>query len=203
LTPVTQEDHRTPRLWRVRERTIDESRQLRLSIAEVQLPDGVTYQQYVMRLPRAAVAVVVNDHDEVLMLHRHRFIIGRWVWELPGGYVEDGESAAVAAVREVEEETGWRPGSVEPLASLQPMVGLADAENELFLVRGATYAGPPNDINEADQVAWIPVEEAFDLIASGQIVGAASIVGLLYLREITKASAPGMRSAHPGRDGTP
>ncbi|WP_370940437.1 hypothetical protein [Amycolatopsis sp. cg13] len=40
-------------------------------------------------------------------------------------------------MREVEEETGWRPRTSEPLASLQPNVGVADNENLLFLSRGA------------------------------------------------------------------
>ena len=40
------------RLWKVRERLVDESRMARLSIAEVELPDGVTFEQYVLRLPQ-------------------------------------------------------------------------------------------------------------------------------------------------------
>ncbi|HEX6508459.1 MAG TPA: NUDIX hydrolase, partial [Chloroflexota bacterium] len=130
--------------------------------------------------PRAAMAVVLNEDGAVLMLHRHRFIIDRWVWELPGGYVDDGESAAATAAREVEEETGWRPGPLEPLASFQPVVGLADATNELFIAHGATHVGEPPDINEADDVRWIPLNEASDLIARGEIVGSASVIGVLY-----------------------
>lgn len=176
-------DRREPTQWTIRgERVVDESRRLRLSIASVELPDGSRFEQYVMRMPRAAMMVVLNDHaDAVLMMWRHRFIIGRWVWELPGGYVEAGESPAESAAREVEEETGWRPRDVRKLVSLQPTVGSADAENVLFMSRGAEYVGAPIDINEAARVDWVPLAEARERIASGEIVGAASQVGLLHV----------------------
>lgn len=54
------------------------------------------------------MAVVLDQQDRVLMMWRHRFVIDRWVWELPGGYVDGSEDPVVTAAREVEEETGWR-----------------------------------------------------------------------------------------------
>jgi ADP-ribose pyrophosphatase len=79
----------------------------------------------------------------------------------------------------VEEETGWRPRSIEPLLSFQPMVGTADAENLLLLARGADYVGTPEDIDEAERIGWILPADVLDHIARREIVGAASVVGLL------------------------
>jgi 8-oxo-dGDP phosphatase len=172
-----------PTRWTIHgERVVDDTRRLRLSIASVELPDGVTFEQYVLRMPKAAMMVVLDNANRVLMMWRHRFIIDRWVWELPGGYVDPDEEPAVTAAREVEEETGWRPLNVRRLElSIQPMVGSADAENLVFVARGAEYVGDPQDINEAERVSWIPLAEVPELIARGEIVGAASQVGLLHV----------------------
>ena len=89
----------------------------KLKRVSVDLPDGVTFDQYVIELPQAVVVAAVNQDGAVLMLRRHRFILDRWVWELPGGYVDDGEDLAAAAARELEEETGWRPGRVEHMVT--------------------------------------------------------------------------------------
>jgi 8-oxo-dGTP pyrophosphatase MutT (NUDIX family) len=164
------------------ERVVDDTRRLRLSIAFVELPDGARFEQYVLRMPKAAMMVVLDDRREhVLMMWRHRFIIDRWVWELPGGYVDPNEDPAVTAAREVEEETGWRPRNVRPLVSLQPSVGTTDAENLLFVSHGADDIGNPIDINEAERIEWIRLDSIRDRVTTGEIVGAASLVGLLHV----------------------
>jgi 8-oxo-dGTP pyrophosphatase MutT (NUDIX family) len=160
------------------ERVVDDSRRGRLSVVGIELPDGTTFEQYVLRLPAAAIVVVLRE-SAVLMMWRHRFVLDRWVWELPGGYLDASEDAAAAAVREVEEETGWRPGPVERLLAFQPMVSTINSENVVFLARGATRVASSGDVNEAAQVAWIPLVEVREMIYRGEIVGSSSVVGLL------------------------
>lgn len=160
------------------ERVIDDSRKTVWSIASVELPNGVEFEQYVVRSPAAAMMLMVRD-DAVLMMHRHRFVIRKWVWELPGGYCEAGETLAECAIREAEEETGWRPVEAKPLVEVQPWVATADALNAMFVSYGADQVAElPPDINEAQELRWIPLDEVQALIASGEIIGAATVVGV-------------------------
>ena len=156
---------------------MDETPQVRLSIASLELASGLTFEQYVMRLPRCAMTVVLDEPAErILLIWRHRFIIDRWMWELPGGYIDPGEDGIAAAAREVEEETGYRPRSIEPILTFQPMTGSADSAHELYLARGADRVGAPL-ADEAEEVRWIPLADLPGLIATGQILGAATIIG--------------------------
>jgi 8-oxo-dGTP pyrophosphatase MutT (NUDIX family) len=160
------------------ERIIDDSRRAVWSIAEVELPDGVRFEQYVYRAPKASMTLLIID-DAVLMMRRHRFVIDRWVWELPGGYCDDGEDPAACAAREVEEETGWRPTALRPLMTFQPWVATANAEQHLFVSYGAEQVTEtPADINEAEEIGWILLDEVPGMIASGEIIGSASVIGL-------------------------
>lgn len=164
------------------EHLVDDTRRARVSIADVELPDGVRFEQWVLRLPRAVVVVVLDDDDRVLMLYRHRFIIDRWVWELPGGYVDGKDDDPMSsAAAEVEEETGWRPLRLEVLTSFQPMVGTVEQENLLFVAHGAEHMGDPPDVNEAERIDWVPLDSVLERIESGEIVGSASVVGLLHV----------------------
>ncbi|MEV6769275.1 NUDIX hydrolase [Nocardia sp. NPDC051030] len=165
--------------WNIlEERVVDENRHIRLSTVDVELPDGVRFTQYVARMPRCAMTLVLNENRQVLLMFRHRFIIDQWVWELPGGYVDHAEDVAVAAAREVEEETGWRPRTMERLVTYQPSIGTLDQPQEIYLARGADLTDTPPDINEAEDVRWIPLAEAAAMIDRGEIVGAATVVAI-------------------------
>jgi 8-oxo-dGTP pyrophosphatase MutT (NUDIX family) len=161
------------------ERIIDDSRRAVLSIADVELPDGVRFEQYVLRVPSAAMVIVIDDADRILLMWRHRFILNRWIWELPGGYLDPDEEPAACAAREVEEETGWRPRTMTKLLTFQPMVGTIDQQNIIYLARGADQTSTALDINEAERIGWIPLDEIQQRIDDGEIVGAGSVSGLL------------------------
>lgn len=173
-------EHSSAPTWTIHgERVVDDSGHAVLSIADVQLPNGVRFEQYVYRSPHASMTVLVKD-DAVLMIRRHRFVIDQWLWELPGGYVEDGETPEACAVRECVEETGWRPTDLRPLASFQPWVATADARQHVFVSYGAVQvADGPADENEAAAIAWIPLEAALAMTRTGEITGSASMVDIL------------------------
>jgi 8-oxo-dGTP pyrophosphatase MutT (NUDIX family) len=111
--------------WKVHgERPIYTSKWVNLWLVDVELPDGQRFEHHVVRMQPVAAAAVIDDQRRVLMLWRHRFITGTWGWEIPTGIVDPGETPAQTAAREVEEETGWRPGPLTPLVSYEPTNGI-------------------------------------------------------------------------------
>lgn len=66
--------------WKIHaERLVDENRHIRLTTVDVELPDGTFFTQYVARMPRCAMTLVLDDEQRVLPMYRHRFIIDQWV----------------------------------------------------------------------------------------------------------------------------
>nr|WP_239579584.1 NUDIX domain-containing protein [Microlunatus panaciterrae] len=102
------------------------------------------------------------------MLWRHRFVTDEWGWELQGGIVDPGEEGPASAAREVEEETGWRPGPLTDLLTFQPMIGMVDSPHELYVANSATRIGEPPDPEEAGRVDWVPLGSVMELMAEGR-----------------------------------
>ncbi|WP_283136565.1 NUDIX hydrolase [Rhizohabitans arisaemae] len=163
-------------------RSIYASDWVSLDFVDVELPDGQRFEQHVVRMARpVAGTAVLDEADRVLLMWRHRHVTDTWGWEIPMGRVEEGEDPAQAAAREVEEETGWRPGPLRPLVVSQPSNGSIKSVHHLFLAEHAEHIGPPVDVTEAERIEWIPLSAVFGLISAGEIVSGPTLIALLYL----------------------
>lgn len=163
------------------ERVLYQDQWVHVGSADVELPDGRHLDHRIVHTAAGAGAVV-TDAGRVLLIWRHRFITDTWTWEIPLGGVENGEDVREAAAREVEEETGWRPGPLRPLIYTQPSPGIMTSEHHVFRADSATYVGTPEKEKiESQRVEWVPIAELKRLIDQGDIVTGTSLVALLYL----------------------
>ncbi|MEV4016964.1 NUDIX domain-containing protein [Nonomuraea angiospora] len=168
--------------WQVHsERSLYADPWLDIRVADVELPDGRRLDHRLVRTAPGAGAVVTDDQDRVLLIWRHRFITDSWGWEIPLGQVDEGEMPQAAAAREVEEETGWRPGPLRPLLSIQPANGFTDSLHHIYRADSATRIGPPSDPYEAERVEWVHASRLRKLIENGEIVCGTTMSSLLYL----------------------
>ena len=169
--------------WRTfGERPIYDSRWVRLGLVDVEAPHGKRWEYHVVHLPRIAIALIVNEPaGEVLMLWRYRFATEQWGYELLGGLVEEGEGSAATAAREAAEESGWAPiGEPERLISFEPLPGNVTAPMDVYLWREFERVGEPTDAEEAGRVEWVPLSRVTELAARGELLGAGTLVALLY-----------------------
>lgn len=170
-------------VWRtLSERTVYENRWCTVNMADVELPDGRHLDHTVIRLRPVAVATVVNDANEVLLLWRHRFITDAWGYELPSGGTGEGEDVAAAAAREFEEETGWRPGPMRLLLAVDPMPGISTSHHRVYVSDTAEQIREiPEDAFESAHREWVPLAKVPSLIARGEIRSANAVAALLML----------------------
>jgi ADP-ribose pyrophosphatase len=159
--------------------SIYEGRVVKLALLDVELPDGKQSKRELVRHP-GAVAIVALDADEnVLLVRQFRIAAGRVLAEIPAGTLEPDEAPLLCAERELQEETGYRPGNLEPMGGLFVAPGYTTEYIHLFLATELHESRLAADADEFIEVERVSLTEAIAMIERGDIVDAKSITGVL------------------------
>jgi ADP-ribose pyrophosphatase len=142
--------------------------------------------EYVARARGIGAAVILAiDEGNVLLVEQYRVPLGRNCLELPAGLVGDdvaGEPAATAAIRELEEETGYRAGRMTDLGRFHSSPGMTSEGFTLLRAEGLTRVGDGGGVEgENIQVHRVPLEEIAAFVEARRAEGAAIDVKLLLL----------------------
>jgi ADP-ribose pyrophosphatase len=145
----------------------------------VRLPEGTQREMAVVDLPGCAVVVPVDDRGRVLLIRQHRYATGQESLEAPAGGIDPGESPEACARRELEEETGYRAGRLDPLGAFYTSDGISNELAHLFIARDLE----PGVINlqegEAIRVEWHPLDETIAQVRQGAIQCGPTALALL------------------------
>lgn len=158
---------------------IFEGRIFSVRLEEHRMPDGRTAAFEMVRHPGGAAALPVLDDGRVILIRQFRPAAGGTIWEIPAGRLEPGEDPADCIRRELEEEIGYRPGSVKPLCSMLSAVGFCDERVHLFMAGSLTAVPSALEDNEFIEPVPMPLEEALGLLEAGEIVDAKTQLALL------------------------
>lgn len=150
---------------------------------KVRLPHGREVVVDVIRHPPSAVIVPVPEPGQVILIRQYRYAVNRWLWELPAGSVDPGETPEQAARRECHEEIGQVPDTVVRLGSLFPTPGYCDEEMVFFRVSGLTKPAEAAALDEDEdiEVRVFSLKAAREMVRSGEIVDMKTVVGLSLL----------------------
>ncbi|MEF8773831.1 MAG: NUDIX hydrolase [Halobacteriales archaeon] len=156
---------------------------------EVRLPDGTETDFDYLSEPPAVVVLPLTPDGEVVVIEEWRQAVGRVNHGLPAGSLEhDDDDLAVAARRELREETGYEAAQVERLATVEPANGLADSVHHHFLARGCTPAGDQQlDDDESIRVDTVAPETLRGGVADGEIRDGRAALAVSYAVAFTDA----------------
>lgn len=146
---------------------------------ELTLPGGEEITYTVVEHPGYAMVVPVLDDGRVVMERVYRHSVGNALLECPSGGL-DGEPPAVAARRELEEETGYVASHLEPLGRYFASSGISNEQFHLFVRTGLSEGGTIHrEITEEIDVELIALSELVRRVHRGELTDGPSALGLL------------------------
>jgi ADP-ribose pyrophosphatase len=165
-------------------KNIYKGRIVNLNLETVTLPNGATVELEVIHHPGAAVVVPLKDARTVILIRQYRHAAGGYIYEIPAGKLHPGEDPRECALRELEEEIGYRAGVLELVSSVYTTPGFTDEVIHIYkatqLLQGKQNLGK----DEVLDIAEFPLEKTITMIREGVIKDAKTIVGLqcVYLQ---------------------
>lgn len=147
-------------------------------------PDGVRVQREVIHHRGSAVILPKTREGKVLLVRQYRFPAGRFLWELPAGSRDPGETVLQAARRELAEETGYRASSWRKLVEFYASPGFLDEKMTIFLAQDIRPGAPRPEADERIEVRLFEVRELQSMIRQGKIQDGKTLVGLLVLFDV-------------------
>jgi len=160
--------------------TAFKGRVFRVERDHVRLPNGRAILQDVVRHTRSVVLIPQPRRGQVILIRQYRYPIDRWIWELPAGSIDPGESPAQAARRECEEEIGLTPRRLTRLAACYPTPGFCDELMIFYRCEGLERPRGPiaRDADELIEPRVFTIAGARRLIAQSRVRDMKTIVGL-------------------------
>ena len=130
---------------------------------------------------------------DVLLVRQFRFAAGRYLWELPAGRVDPGESLLRGARRELQEETGIRARQWKRLLRFYVSPGFLDETMDIFLATGLTLGTADPEEDEQITTRFFPLKKALAMVREGKIHDAKTMTGLLWFADTLQPPSPGKR----------
>ncbi len=169
-------------------RRIYEGRAVRLRVDTVELSGGRQTTREVVEHEDCVAIVAVDDKDNVLLVKQFRKPVEKELLEIPAGGIDPGETPADCVRREMREETGFLPRKVEKLGGFYSSPGFCTEYLHLYLATDLVHSPLQAEDTAGISLVRAPLAQIPELIASGAIVDAKSIAGLLTFLKVPPVS---------------
>ncbi|RXZ78325.1 NUDIX hydrolase [Paenibacillaceae bacterium] len=152
-----------------------------LQVDTVRLPDGATATREIVRHPGAAAIIALLD-GKMLVVEQFRKPLEKFQVEIPAGKLDPGEDPMQAAIRELEEETGYRAKSLKPVSAFYTSPGFADEKLYLYFTDELEPGAMELDDDEFLAVEAITFEQAEHYLREEKISDAKTILAIYAWR---------------------
>jgi ADP-ribose pyrophosphatase len=161
-----------------RSATLHKGRVFSLVNENYTLENGVTSEMDFIQHPGAAAMVPLLNNQEVVLIKQYRHAIREFIWEIPAGTLDAGESPLNCARRELVEETGYSADDWQQLGTITPLPGCSDERIHIFLASDLKPAEQHLDDDEMLNVHIVKFNDALQMILAGGISDGKTISGL-------------------------
>ncbi len=149
----------------------------------VRMPDGRETRFDIVEHGGSVVILPIDDQGYLIFVRQYRHAAGKELLELPAGTRDGDEPFDVCAAREIREETGFAAGRLAQVGQFYLAPGYSTEFMAVFLATELIHSPLQADEDEFLQIEKIPLKQAFDMAARGEVPDAKSLAALFLARQ--------------------
>ncbi|MDP2913363.1 MAG: NUDIX hydrolase [Candidatus Omnitrophota bacterium] len=158
-------------------RCVFKGKLLNVYTKNIRLPNGYLARFEIIRHPGAALIVPFLTKDTVILLKQLRPVIDSYIYELPAGTLNKGESPVSCARREIVEETGYAASRFTKIGVIYPVPGYSTEKIIIYKAEGLRKVGRRVEEDEIIETHLFDKKGVRKLFSKGMIVDAKTICG--------------------------
>lgn len=165
----------------IKSQLLYEGRIIDVRLDTVALPNGKQSTREIVNHPGAVAIIPINDNGELLLVRQFRKALEKEIYEIPAGKLEKGENPDACALRELEEETGFKSDVLEKVASFYTSPGFADELIHIYYTKSLIKGKEQLDEDEFLDLVPVSLDEARSMVSDGRIHDAKTVYAVQYL----------------------
>ena len=157
---------------------------LTLKSDKVLLPNGKTSTREWLQHPGAVCCIPILPDGKIGLIKQYRYAVKTEMIEIPAGKLDQNEIPEKCALRELEEEIGYRANKLTLLANIRPAVGFTDEKMWLYLAEDLAKTKQSLDTDEFLEPIPTKLDDAVKMVWDGEITDVKTIIGILWAQRI-------------------
>lgn len=154
-------------------------------VDRIRYPNGREADFAIVRHPGASAVIPYlsdpsGDDPQILLLRQYRYAADGYLYEVPAGRLDEGESPLECARRELREETGCTAAGVEELCAMYMTPGYTDEKIHFFIATDITQGEAEREEDEFAETVVLTLSRALTMVQQGEIVDAKTALAILF-----------------------
>ena len=152
----------------------------------VTFPNGANGIREWIKHPGAVCCIPILPNGKIALIRQYRYSVRKMMIELPAGKLDKNEAPEDCAIRELEEEIGYKANKITFLTNIHPAIGFTNEKMWIYYAEDLEKTNQKLDSDEFIEIIPTKLEDALKMVWNGSITDVKTMIGLIWADKVLR-----------------